>query len=161
MIEPREFIPAAIDYADAVAGGGISACLFARQACERFLSDLDEASHPGSQWDFRPELAIRAMLFAAQMPNIKGPEAGRAIRLMQWQLLAYANIFGFVERATGASEDDGPSPLFRHPHLKIAPASGTANSGPTPSNTEIVVVFVNAVGYVSTATMSIEVLSLS
>jgi phage terminase large subunit-like protein len=66
------------------------------------LRDLDDAQHPGSQWAFDPELATRAMLFAAQMPNIKGPEAGRAIRLMQWQLLAYANIFGFIERTTGA-----------------------------------------------------------
>ena len=102
MIEPAGFVPAAIDYAGAVAGGRISACLYARQACERFLHDLDDAAHPGSQWEFRPELAKRAMLFAAQMPNIKGPEAGHAIRLMQWQLLAYANIFGFVGRATGA-----------------------------------------------------------
>jgi hypothetical protein len=39
---------------------------------------------------------------------------------------------------------------------------GTANSGPTPSNTGIVVgVFVNAVGDVSTAAVNIEVLSLS
>jgi hypothetical protein len=38
---------------------------------------------------------------------------------------------------------------------------GTANSGPTPSSTGIVVVFVNAVGHVSTAAVNIEVLSLS
>ena len=102
MSDPRGFVPAAIDYAGAVAGGRINACLYARQACERFLRDLDDASHPGSQWDFRPELAKRAMLFAAQMPNIKGPEAGRVIRLMQWQLFTYVNVFGFIERATGA-----------------------------------------------------------
>lgn len=102
MSEPRGFIPDAIDYATAIAGGRIDACLYARQACERFLRDLDDAAHPGSQWAFDGELAERAMLFASQMPNIKGPEAGRAIRLMQWQRLAYANIFGFIERTTGA-----------------------------------------------------------
>jgi phage terminase large subunit-like protein len=41
------------------------------------------------------------MVFAAQMPNIKGPEAGKPIRLMDWQKLVYANVFGFKERATG------------------------------------------------------------
>ncbi|HSR78748.1 MAG TPA: terminase TerL endonuclease subunit [Xanthobacteraceae bacterium] len=44
---------------------------------------------------------MRAMLFASTMPNIKGPEAGKPIRLMDWQKLVFANIFGFVERETG------------------------------------------------------------
>src|SRR3712207_9348877 len=34
------------------------------------------------------------------MPNIKGPEAGRPLRLMPWQKLVFANLFGFVERGT-------------------------------------------------------------
>jgi hypothetical protein len=38
---------------------------------------------------------------------------------------------------------------------------GTANSGPIPSSTGIVVVFVNAIGQVSTAAVNREVLSLS
>ena len=72
----------------------------ARLAAERFLYDLQEARHDG-QWDFSPEHALRAMVFASQMPNIKGPEAGRPIRLMDWQKFVYANLFGFVERASG------------------------------------------------------------
>jgi phage terminase large subunit-like protein len=73
----------------------------ARLAAGRFLSDLDAAKRSGSQWVFRDELAMRAMLFASTMPNIKGPEAGKPIRLMDWQKFAYANIFGFVDRDTG------------------------------------------------------------
>ena len=54
-----------------------------------------------------------------------------------------------------------PDPLTV-PAAKIsATFRGTANSGPTPSSTEIVVVFVNAVGHVSTAAVNIEMLSLS
>ena len=34
------------------------------------------------------------------MPNIKGPEAGRPLRLMPWQRFVFANLFGFVERGT-------------------------------------------------------------
>src|ERR1700726_360639 len=68
----------------------------------RPLDDLkaDQAGH--GPWEFRPELAERAMTFAGLMPNIKGPEAGRLLRLMPWQQLVCANLFGFVERGTGA-----------------------------------------------------------
>jgi phage terminase large subunit-like protein len=40
------------------------------------------------------------MYFASRMRNIKGPDADKPIELMAWQKLAYANIFGFVERGT-------------------------------------------------------------
>ena len=42
------------------------------------------------------------MTFAGLMPNIKGPEAGRPLRLIPWQRLVFANLFGFVERGTTA-----------------------------------------------------------
>ncbi len=41
-------------------------------------------------WEFRAELAERAMIFAGLMPNIKGPEAGQRLRLMPWQQLVFA-----------------------------------------------------------------------
>jgi phage terminase large subunit-like protein len=94
------FVPDAIRYAGRIVDGGIAASEHARLACDRFLRDLDAAGHPGSQWEFKPELARRAMLFATQMPNIKGPRANQPLQLMDWQKLAYANIFGFVERGT-------------------------------------------------------------
>jgi phage terminase large subunit-like protein len=72
----------------------------ARLAAERFLRDRDTAKR-GGRWEFREELAMRAMLFASTMPNIKGPEAGKPIRLMDWQRFVWANVFGFVERETG------------------------------------------------------------
>ena len=34
------------------------------------------------------------------MSNIKGPVAGRPLRLMPWQRLVFANLLGFVERGT-------------------------------------------------------------
>ena len=54
----------------------------------------------GTGWEFRADLAERAMTFAGLMTNIKGPEAGRPLRLMPWQRLVFANLFGFVERGT-------------------------------------------------------------
>jgi phage terminase large subunit-like protein len=95
-----EFVLDAIGYAEDVAAGKQIVSQHARLACERFLRDLDEAKHPGSEWEFRQDIAWRAMYFAGQMTNIKGPDAGKPIQLMSWQKLAYANIFGWVERGT-------------------------------------------------------------
>lgn len=89
----------ALGYAADVLAGVIPVCQYVRQAAERFLRDLD-AARAGGPWEFRPDRAEIAMLFASQMPNIKGPEAGKPLRLMPWQRFAFANIFGFVERGT-------------------------------------------------------------
>lgn len=96
------FVPDALGYARAVADLQIPASLDARLACERFIRDHAETRRRSGEWLFDDEAATRAMLFATQMPNIKGPEAGKNIVLMPWQKFAYANIFGFRERATGA-----------------------------------------------------------
>lgn len=42
------------------------------------------------------------MAFAELLTNIKGPEAGTPLRLMGWQQFVIANLFGFVERGSGA-----------------------------------------------------------
>lgn len=92
-----ELVRDAIAYADRVAAGRIPASFHARLACERFLADLDTKD---PRWEFRDDLAWRPMYFATQMRNIKGPDAGKPIDLMDWQKLAYANVFGWVERGT-------------------------------------------------------------
>jgi phage terminase large subunit-like protein len=100
--DPARFVADAMDYARAISKGTIVASLHARLACERFLRDHAHAQRRASRWLFDDDAAIRAMLFATQMPNIKGPEAGHKIVLMPWQKFVYANIFGFRERDTGA-----------------------------------------------------------
>lgn len=94
-------VQGACDYCHAVLSGQIAACRLVHLAARRFLDDLDAAKVGIGPWDFRPELAERAMKFAGLMTNIKGPEAGKPLRLMAWQKLVFANLFGFVERETG------------------------------------------------------------
>ncbi|MFK4047244.1 terminase large subunit [Roseomonas mucosa] len=89
----------AIQYAQEVTGGQRVAAELVRLACRRFLADLD-ASDNGGEWEFRPDLAERPMVFAGLLPNIKGPEAGQPLRLMAWQRFIFANLFGFVERGS-------------------------------------------------------------
>jgi len=98
--EPCPGVAAAVAYAAAVREGTIPACRYVQQAAERFLADKAVAARGEGPWDFRPDLAEAAMLFAAQLPNIKGPEAGQPLRLMPWQRFVFANLFGFVERGT-------------------------------------------------------------
>jgi phage terminase large subunit-like protein len=90
----------AVAYAEAVVRGAIPAGRLAVLACARFLRDQAAAEAGEGPWAFRPDLVEAALLFAGQMPNIKGPEAGQPLRLMPWQRLVFANLFGFVERST-------------------------------------------------------------
>lgn len=94
-------ISEAIAYAERIAVDTTAASWHARLAAERFLHDLEESRNPDSRWRFDEQKAQRAMIFAGTMPNIKGPEANKPIRLMAWQKFIYANIFGFIERSSG------------------------------------------------------------
>lgn len=90
----------AMDYAHGVLGGTIVAPQLVHMACKRFVDDLALADSGKGEWEYRPDLAERAMIFAGLMKNIKGPEAGMPLRMIGWQKFFYANVFGFVERGT-------------------------------------------------------------
>jgi phage terminase large subunit-like protein len=97
---PREDYPEVADglaYARDVMERRIPACRLVRLACDRFLRDLNAR---GGEWEFRPDLAENAIAFAGMMPNIKGPEADKPLRLMGWQKFLFSNIFGFVDSGT-------------------------------------------------------------
>lgn len=96
---PASFVQDALRYADRTANDPRAASLHARLGCQRFLADHRAAQRSDTEWCFDELAAVRAMHFAQLMPNIKGPLAGKPLRLMDWQKLAYANIFGFKSRA--------------------------------------------------------------
>src|SRR3954447_7554054 len=95
-------VATAVAYCRDVLAGRVAACRLVHLTCERFLRDLAAAQAGQRPWAFKPELAERAMTFAGLLPNIRGPEAGRPLRLMAWQRLVFANVFGFVARSTRA-----------------------------------------------------------
>jgi phage terminase large subunit-like protein len=95
VTDPSRFVADAIRYAERVATGSHAASFHARLACQRFLDDIEDKQ---SDWEFREDLARRSMLFAEQCANIKGPMVDRPLTLMDWQKLAFCNVFGFVER---------------------------------------------------------------
>jgi len=90
-----------IAYADAVATGRAPAGKWAVLAAQRFKRDREAAERGESRWILDPEYAIRPIRFAGQMQNIKGPEAGQTLDLLDFQLWLLINLYGFVERMTG------------------------------------------------------------
>jgi phage terminase large subunit-like protein len=98
--DPAEFCNDALAYARRIADAPTLASEHARLTAQRFIGDLIKAGRHEIPWVFDAMLARRAMLFAAQMPNIKGPDAGKPIRLMDWQKFVFANIFGWVDPET-------------------------------------------------------------
>lgn len=99
MPPSRDHVGPAVEFARRLADDA-GACETARKAAVRFNRELADANAGNSAWQFDTALANRAMLFASMLPNIKGPEADRPIRLMDWQRFVYANLFGFVEAGT-------------------------------------------------------------
>src|SRR5689334_1872129 len=95
-----EGVAIAVCYARDVMANKVPVCRLVRLTCDRFLQELHDAEQSDGPWEFRADLAERAMIFTGLMPNIKGPEAGQPLRLMAWQRLVFANLFGFVERGT-------------------------------------------------------------
>lgn len=94
-------VMAAAQWAEDVAHRRIDHGTLPALAAERFLFDLENCASGSSRWAFDAELAQRAMDFCQMLPNIKGPLAGKAIQLLDWQKFALVNIFGFVDAETG------------------------------------------------------------
>jgi phage terminase large subunit-like protein len=95
----RDHVSPAIEFAERMADDA-GACRTARMSASRFIRELQEARAGHSPWQFDEALANRAMMFVSMLPNIKGPEAGKPLRLMDWQRFVYANLYGFVEAGT-------------------------------------------------------------
>lgn len=93
----------AVAYAGAVAAGDIVAGLYTRQACQRFLNDLEKQNTEGFPYVFDEAKANRACRFMALMPHTKGKWAAQAMlfNLEPWQCFIECNLFGWVHHKTG------------------------------------------------------------
>jgi phage terminase large subunit-like protein len=86
-------------YAEDVVSGAVAAGRYATLACDRFLADLER----DWQYEYRPDLADRAVRFQERLPHIKGKWSAKKERLRYepWQKFAECNLFGWVHRETG------------------------------------------------------------
>lgn len=86
------FVARAADYADEVVSGTIPACLYVRQACQRFIDDLtrDDLEH---DWNTAEDWCVNL----EKLPHVKGKWAanGKLLELSDWQVFCTVNIFGW------------------------------------------------------------------
>lgn len=83
-------------YAIGVAEGRITACLYVRQACRRFLSDLERP-----ELVFYPEKAAHGIDFIGALKHFKGKASGRPFELEPFQAFIVANLLGWYWKETG------------------------------------------------------------
>lgn len=86
-------------YADGVLAGEIPVCRYVRLACQRFIDDL---SHEGWDFEYRADLADKAVRFMQLLPHTKGKWSAKKQRLVlePWQCFIECNLFGWVKAGT-------------------------------------------------------------
>lgn len=78
---PTPHVDDAMAYADAILSGEIDACKLVQDACQRFRDDLAAPHAPDARWAFRADLAEPVMRLASLLPNVKGPDGGKPLKL--------------------------------------------------------------------------------
>jgi len=89
------------DYADRVVAGLVPACKWVKAAAQRHLDDLARAATDAYPYEFRPELASRAIAFIELLRHVKGKWGGSRLVLEPWQKFQIASIFGWVRKEDG------------------------------------------------------------
>lgn len=91
---------AGFQYARDVLAGRIDACGWVRKACERHERDLARIDTPDWPYVFDASASERYLSCAQLWREVKGPRAGRRLRLQPWQLWIFGAAFGWVHRDT-------------------------------------------------------------
>lgn len=109
------FTEKALEYANGVINGEISACSWVVKACQRQIGDL---ASPPEGYFFDEEKAERVCAFVEMVPHIKGPLASRGelIKLEPWQAFCLTTAFGWVD-------EDG-NRRFRRVYIEVPRGNG-------------------------------------
>ena len=85
-----------MDYARDITEGRKIACVELKQACSRFLNDLNDP-----QWDFRYDDAEFVILIVEEtIVHVKGTKTGQPFRLEPWEMFICYNLAGFYIAGT-------------------------------------------------------------
>ena len=99
-------------YATDVIGGKVVACKFVKQACERFLRDLED-----ERLEFRLDRVAHCVRFIKMLKHFSGVANNKPFVLEPWQLFIVANIVGWYWRGTGKRR-------FNEAYVSIARKNG-------------------------------------
>ena len=86
-------------YCRDVLSGTIPACKWVRAACQRQADDL--ANQGSGRWLYEPSKGSKVCKFTELLRHVKGPKAGKPIRLEPWQIFILMTVFSWVSRETG------------------------------------------------------------
>jgi phage terminase large subunit-like protein len=81
-----------IFYAIDVVKGNIVVCNKVRQACQRFLNQLEDKHW---SYEFIADYVDHVLKFFSTLKHTKGADAGKPLILEPWQILAICSIYGF------------------------------------------------------------------
>lgn len=87
-------------YADDVLSGKIKMGVKVQQACERFITDLDNMGKKGHPWEFDIQKAYRPIDFIERFCKPSKGDYER-MELMGWQHFIEGNMYGWVDKKTG------------------------------------------------------------
>ena len=88
-------------YASDVLSGEIVACKRVKQACKRFMNDLDRALYDSTyQWTFDIDKAYRPIDFTEKFIVPTKGDYDR-MKLLPWQHFVEGNLYGWVDKKTG------------------------------------------------------------
>lgn len=92
------YVNRAAEYADSVTSNKTSACLYVRQACQRFIDDLERP-----EFDLKFDLAEDWCSRLEKLPHVKGKWAANneKLKLSDWQIFCTVNMFLFYWKETG------------------------------------------------------------
>ncbi len=102
-------------YAIDVDAGSIPACKWAKQACRRFLEDMEHGHERGLAFDV--DKAQDVLDFYDHVPHIKGEWAGQPIKLEAWQVLILINLFGWIWSESGTRR-------FKNAYIEVSRKNG-------------------------------------
>lgn len=81
------------EYANDVIGGKVQACLYVRQACQRYLQFFD-------RYEFRTDKADKAVAWIERLRHSVGSFSGQPFILLPYQRWIVYNVFGFYHPGT-------------------------------------------------------------
>lgn len=97
---PGDPVRRCCEYARDAAEGKSVVCQKTRQACQRFLDELEKAQGTVFPWAFDAEKAARPVLFMEKfLKPVKGDYD--RMELLGWQCFVFCNLFGWIGKADG------------------------------------------------------------
>ncbi|MEI4617666.1 terminase large subunit domain-containing protein, partial [Bacillus cereus] len=90
-----------LDYCDDVVNDEVVACQKHKQACKRFLRDIEREGSEDFPYVFKEEKALRFLKWMSLFKHTKGKLAGQRMEPHSIQIFVFSNIYGWVHRNTG------------------------------------------------------------